>query len=1114
MSENVKKTNSNSNSTTGQFLPNLEASSLSNSIVSNATLMNNSKKRNVKDDFSTNENEKMHFERIFEILKQLKFENDEFVKFEDLFIATNKTFTGTSKNFWREIFQVITKGKSGNKTNKLTKEALLEYFENNPQKTKNLRFTPKNILSSTTVFTMKQFNEAFKKFNTFSVEKVNLPLFIEEFQNILELEPVVMEYLFNKINVDCNDTISKTEFANFFLNLEKTQSIAQDDILYQLKFESKFQQIHNHMIVAIEQDPNLADRIITADTSGLIVWWSLSSQTCIKGIHLASDNYNSIMSSEQLIVHSKNRFSRNDLANNINCVTVIGSYLVFGLLGRYLAVFNTSNDTLTKIGPFKNIPTTLASGDIDYEHHLVMGDDAGYVHIIDNLEQDDSKHLKNSKVRSSRSLKVHEGSITCMCKAPGMNGVVATGGSDGNMYLVNCSTMTIRSSFMNIVPAGILNIAVESVQKYFVVAGVDRSVRLIDFHRGEIISHLGGHEGSVPIALTASNRSIFLTVSSSKIVRLFDSMSTKQCQSFLVRQKFIPSDRITSGFMNESICVLGGSYLLKYSIEKQIKDTGGHIRPITHVCFHEEFSCVISLDASGRICIWDLFTGYLSLMFSLNIESIVTYMGLIHNGRHLILSESNGRVFTVNYHNGAIIDDYHDKTEEITKVIGKITEDGSRLVIAVGWDKKVSVWINSKTTNLVSYKELPDLDAFDGHNADIEDVAELFINSSSSMYLTAAADGMIYCWNILTGMRTRLRFIHPTFELKTQNEIQNIGFLAIKYLKSTNFVLALAQDGVLYVYDPKPVGNNLIGHSPAKNELPFYKIVVFGKQEDVGFCDWTLTHDNKTLIVSDTNGILRPFNIEGLSQKEPIIERLSPFRVSKRSIASICSLPLEKPSFLITLENNLLVVTGTGDLLAKLGQIPYNIENFDHFVKSFPKIDSDTLNMQLPELNTDYVVSNRSKKFTSVIDDFNLNIDLSKLKNNTPSISFADSKSLQNIRGAFTERVQIHKANKEEPEQEPDYYKSNVRRMSISLIDELKNSPIRKVKGKTKRSMSSELTKMLEVEPMHMRVPLELQTSREERYWNEDDDVDERIPLQTLAPVYRPALPKLFNEKN
>jgi WD40 repeat protein len=208
---------------------------------------------------------------------------------------------------------------------------------------------------------------------------------------------------------------------------------------------------------------------------------------------------------------------------------------------------------------------------------------------------------------------------------------------------------------------------------------------------------------------------------------------------------------------------LGNSNIHQYYI------THTHRQPVTAIAYSQLFNLLITACEESVIKVWNLATGENIFEFaSVHDNSPISAIDIDPTGRRLLTAAQNGEIKMWNYNNGhCLLKLDKGNNYEVTD-IKFVSVNQLKYVIAVGWDRKLSVFFDSFEPGNV-YTSITPVDGWkmsSGHSDDMTCV----VQCTPTTLATASYDGEIIMWNILSGQITR-RFKAPL----NNNQLKSIS---------------------------------------------------------------------------------------------------------------------------------------------------------------------------------------------------------------------------------------------------------------------------------------------------------------------------------------------------
>ncbi|CAL1540983.1 unnamed protein product [Lymnaea stagnalis] len=184
-----------------------------------------------------------------------------------------------------------------------------------------------------------------------------------------------------------------------------------------------------------------------------------------------------------------------------------------------------------------------------------------------------------------------------------------------------------------------------------------------------------------------------------------------------------------------------------------------HKDPVTCCKYNPEFKQVITCCTGSIIKLWDFETGAPIFEYGdAHGEEAITCMTFDNTRRRLITGGRDGALKIWNYNNGHCLRVLKKKPKKNAEVhnneicdVTYIEMNKNRLVIAVGWDKRINIYYDTVNDNNIHHTQHPALywndDLKNGHKEDVLCVA----NCLPNLLATGSYDGEVIVWNLVSG---------------------------------------------------------------------------------------------------------------------------------------------------------------------------------------------------------------------------------------------------------------------------------------------------------------------------------------------------------------------------
>ena len=265
------------------------------------------------------------------------------------------------------------------------------------------------------------------------------------------------------------------------------------------------------------------------------------------------------------------------------------------------------------------------------------------------------------------------------------------------------------------------------------------------------------------------------------MVKIWDTRHYECIQTIIDRMTYRPED-ILSALTYDPIThnIIVCSIVIKFwpfKTQEEIKTS--HEAPVSFARYNTHFDAVVSGDDAGFVAVWDIENGKLMSKFQVHSQQNQKFAESFNpkittgtfdmKGRRLITSGADGTVKIWNFSNGQQLKDLlsaDDKPRVDTEITALISiHDSSKYpkvkapcFLAVGWDKKLHIWLDpagsaddgagdDEEDDAVACRDLPAVTPPYVHHHDIMsccfDLAHLLI-------FTGGVDGTIIGWNFET----------------------------------------------------------------------------------------------------------------------------------------------------------------------------------------------------------------------------------------------------------------------------------------------------------------------------------------------------------------------------
>ncbi|KAI8929846.1 WD40-repeat-containing domain protein [Entophlyctis helioformis] len=591
-----------------------------------------------------------------------------------------------------------------------------------------------------------------------------------------------MTQLFMKIDANSDGTVDWDEFSTYMM----TVSIESDD-LSEILDERRRKLVtvpHKDMIIRIDFVQK-ERKYLSVSREGTVCLWSKSLKLS-RMINTKELNPRTSWVHDARFMHEHNK---------LMIITDDRQLCIYDL-------FSIKPRLVAAITQLENNPLCLAfAAGYDEDTDLIMfGDDGGYVNVlsltrrflIDTASDNGpSEHLTPAKLTKKDSLeknnislyrrKVHNDWVLKVQYYPEMNAFVSCALETAKSLVIgDLERKTMRHIS---IPKGIKCFEFCRRPSFLVTGGRDKIIRLWNpYVLSKPAGSLQGHNASIVSIVINHEDGHIISLSEDKIVKMWNARNLNCLQTIIDKIPHRPENIISSIFYDaQSRQIIKGSDALEtwplYTDTKQTASKS-HDAPVVGAMFNSNFHQVVSGCQAGTITLWDPTCGERIFQFHKahgNLE--ITAMCFDKSGRRLITGSRDGAIKMWNFNNGQILRRLLKDTVMETTDICFVEMGINRFIIAVGWDRKISIFLDdpshfdSRPVRVLNGKGSG---AHKGHEDDISAVAFCPPN----MLATSSVDGTIVIWNLESGY-IKLSMREPFLDLRSKEEkpVEKIVFV-------------------------------------------------------------------------------------------------------------------------------------------------------------------------------------------------------------------------------------------------------------------------------------------------------------------------------------------------
>ncbi|KAG6924278.1 WD repeat domain 49 [Chelydra serpentina] len=224
-----------------------------------------------------------------------------------------------------------------------------------------------------------------------------------------------------------------------------------------------------------------------------------------------------------------------------------------------------------------------------------------------------------------------------------------------------------------------------------------------------------------------------------------------------------------------------------------------HKEPVLCCKYNKEFRLVVSCSEGSVVKVWDFETGkHLFEISGAHGGAAITCLTFDVSGRRLITGGRDGCLKIWNYNNGHCLNTLkrEDKCAEVCDCT-YVEVNKSRYIIAVGWDRRISMYFDAVDGLHHFQKPQPywQDDISCGHKEDILCIAQC----PPTLLATSSYDGEIIVWNMISGhIYRKLHTPFPTHCAGAEavdTSITQLVFLRTRAVKFGSTAASLISNG-------------------------------------------------------------------------------------------------------------------------------------------------------------------------------------------------------------------------------------------------------------------------------------------------------------------------------
>ena len=464
--------------------------------------------------------------------------------------------------------------------------------------------------------------------------------------------------------------------------------------------------------------------------------------------------------------------------------------------------------------------------------------------------------------------------------------------------------------------------------------GLERHINIWQIPVTAPVYKLEGHQA--PIQQLAFGAGQLISIDANKAIMIWDvreMCSIQRLEGVKMHQEF-PIGRMIYDHVKQGIVTCARKPLFWHIEERKVPS--GHTTPISAAVYNPQFQTLVSADESAVVRVWNLNTGQAIIRFPnthLDADAHpvkVTSVTFDGSGRRLITGAHDGSIKLWNFSTGQTLKEFVGFGRAEVTGLACMFMTPYEYVLATGWSRKVSLWIDPQSLAEDQESAKPTLQAQRHMEGPKEDVLCMACYPELLLLVTGSYDGDIIIWNVETG-NPRAHLVLPglasmkpeqkaveAMQLAGKRQIEDVDLQSKpkpKTQKKDNIVVLLftvSADGVIRIWSTDDTAELLY-------EMPLEKDTV-----EAGICALCVCENSKVLIAADNRGELYVYDIHGTMESAknalpPASKPLVPPNLRTKFKAHAESIPV-----LLYINTRRLIVTGCIDCTICLWTIDGN----------------------------------------------------------------------------------------------------------------------------------------------------------------------------------------------
>ena len=527
-------------------------------------------------------------------------------------------------------------------------------------------------------------------------------------------------------------------------------------------------------------------------------------------------------------------------------------------------------EVLARIFALSSVPVSLhwlSHKDNDF---LLYGDERGSVHmyvledawgtmdaneLVEEGFEVTKKPFKGTR-QAKGFRKLHSDWVTKMLYIE-KNDTLITSSKDGTIKATDFSKHQVKWT-ARAHPAGV-NSFVYCRSFNFIVTCGDRNIHILDPFTGKKTNSLIGHSDVVVDIRLNENETLLLSVSSDKVLRVWDIRMYKCIGMYVDKEIHMPENKFFAMEYNpmRKTVLLASSRLVMYKrklMPHKVK------RTLSTGLYNTQFRQLVTASVDSAIQVWAVDHGEAVFSFeNVHGKASITAATFDSTGRRLVTGSIDGQVRTWNFNNGQQLGEFEGFGEEEVSCVAYTVEGPNNFILAGGWNRRVCIWSDDET-----FAHSAPLRSFTRH---AEDVTSMCVcgGATSSIVASGDYDGVVFLWRLDCSPKHELRAVSlenaPSGSRQALSMRSFSGYVGPKKSAHGNF----AKDAFAVLY----MDNRLRLWRTTDGSL-LIEIDLFGaSRKSVEPMSLDVDLESLTAYVSDDRGGVTPINLSTLKYNAP-----------------------------------------------------------------------------------------------------------------------------------------------------------------------------------------------------------------------------------------------------